>query len=180
MTKIMSKTKKSKAGFTLMEAVIALAIWMLLFTSVFVIWHHASQRKEGLLARQSDFENVRGAMDILLVNMQMAKSIRLYVDRPGSGDILRRMYLPGYCSRYGRPHDFVITFNPNLHHTAAMFQRIGAGGQEMASNIEVVRIRPVAGQYMHVTLETSCEHRFVLEGSVDIRYRQVFLNGILQ
>ena len=175
MNKIMNKTKKSKAGFTLMEAVIALAVWMLLFTSVFVIWHHASQRKEGLLARQSDFESARGAMDILLANLQMAKSIDL---RTGANDVLVSLYLPGY-NPDGDAHTYRFTFNINLPPTATTFQRLSAGGQEVASNIASVRIWP-EGRYMRVTLETSCDHQFIFNGSVDIRYRQVFLNGILQ
>ena len=182
----MDKTKKIRAGFTLMEAVIALAIWMLLFSSALVIWHNASRHKEILLERQSYFENARGAMDILLVNMQMARSIDLRV-RPGDY-VLRSMYLPGYCARSGRPHTFRFYFDIYLWPVSDRFQRLETGGEdgtlsgrnEVASNIAAVHIRPVAGRYMLVTLKTSCDHQFVLEGSVDIRYRQVLLNGVLQ
>ena len=171
----MDKTKKVRAGFTLMEAVIALAIWMLLFSSVFAIWHNASRHKEILLARQSDFESARGAMDILLANMQMAKLIDL---RTGPNDVLIRLSLPGY-NPDGIARTYQFTFDINLRPTATTFQRLSAGGQEVASNIASVRIWP-EGRYMRVILKTSCDHQFIFEGSVDIRYRQVFLNGVLQ
>ena len=180
----MDKTKKSKAGFTLMEAVIALGIWMLLFVSVFSIWHHASARQEGLLARQSDFENVRGAMDILLVNMQMARSIDLYV-RPND-DMLRSLYLEGYYTDTWNHNRFRFYYDATLSPLAARFQQLVTGGEdgtlrgrnEVASNISAVHIWPDGG-FMHVILKTSCDHQFVLEGTVDIRYKEVHVNGLL-
>ena len=174
--------KKTTAGFTLMEAVIALAIWMLLFASAFTIWHHASERKEGLLARQSDFENARGAMDILLVNLQMANSIDL---RTGPGHMLRSLYLPGYYTGTWNHNRFRFYFDASP--TATRYQQLLTGGRdgdltgrnEVASNIAAVRIWPEGG-FMRVIIETSCDHGFVLEGSVDIRYRQVYHNGVRQ
>ena len=164
--------RKTSAGFTLLEAVIALAVWMILSISIFFVWQYTSERSRALLERQSAFENARGAMDILLVNLQMARSIQLYVLRD-TDYTLRRLILPGYYAS-GLPTrtGFEFEFNINLPPTATTFRRLEFGGNELASNIALVRMQPVGG-HMRVTVKTGCEYPIILEGSVDIRYKDL-------
>ncbi|MCL2405688.1 MAG: hypothetical protein FWC92_09105 [Defluviitaleaceae bacterium] len=172
----MKITRKSKrtSGFTLMEAIIALAVWMILAVSVLYMWNHMSNRSAALLARQSALENARGAMDVLITNIQMAKSISLNV---GPDYVLRHMLLPSY-NPDGNPHVYRFDFNVNLLPTSVRFRRLEFGQNELVSNIALVRIQPINGQYMHITIKTGCEFPIILEGSVDIRYKILTVNGL--
>jgi len=162
---------KRKSGFTLIEAVIALAIWMILSVSVLFIWHHASNRTFAVLARQSAFENARGSMDVLITNLQMAKSITLEVC---NNYILRELTLPGFDPD-GDPHSYVFNFDISLPSTAIRFRRLEFGDNELASNIAMVRIQPIGGRHMNITIETGCEFPIIVEGSVDIRYKNLII-----
>ena len=182
--------RKTSAGFTLMEAVIALGIWMIISVSVILIWQYTADRTNALLARQSAFENARGAMDILLVNIEMAKSIQLTV---GRDYVLRNLTLPSYDAG-GAPNDFEFDFDITLPPTAPRFRWLRFGNTELASNIAMVRVQPIGGQIaarpgsnfpvvfegmgerMHVTVITGCEFPIILEGSVDIRYKELTIN----
>jgi len=166
------KTKRT-TGFTLIEAVIALAIWMILSVSVLFIWHHASTRTTAILARQNAFENARGAMDVLITNLQMAQSITLYV---GPNYVLREMRLPGF-NPDGNPNTYVFNFDVNLPPTAVRFQRLEFGSNELASNIAMVRIQPIGNNHIHITIETGCDYPIIIHGSVDIRYKNLTVNG---
>ena len=163
---------KQTTGFTLIEAVIALAIWIILSTSVLFIWHHASNRTTAILARQNAFENARGAMDVLITNLQMAKSITLYV---GPNYVLRELRLPGF-NPDGNPHTYIFNFDANLPPTALRFRRLEFGRNELASNIAMVRIQPIGGHHMLITIETGCEYPIIIHGSVDIRYKYLTVN----
>jgi len=163
---------KQKAGFTLIEAVIALAIWMILSVSVIFVWQHVSDRSGALMERQSAFENARVAMDALLVNIQMAQSIRLTV--VGENYVLRRMIVPGIDAE-GEFNDFTFDFDCRLTSTATRFRRLEFGGNELASNIAEVRVQPIGERgrerHINITVITGCEHPIKLEGSVDIRHK---------
>ena len=175
------KKKKTSAGFTLLEAVIALAVWMILSLSVFFVWQYTAERSNALIERQNAFENARMAMDGLIMNIQMAKEIQL-LKWPNS-DILRRLTVTQlYTSRDGnqRIHNYDFTFfinttptgNPTRHH------RLIFGTQEFASNIRTVWIIPINdNQTMHITIETGCEYPIFLEGSVDIRYKRLTIRS---
>jgi len=166
---------KRNAGFTLIEAVIALAIWMLLFISVLFIWHHVSSRTATLMARQNAFENARGAMDMLITNIQMAKSISLDVEQVGEQDyILRELRLPSFDTN-GAPHTYIFNFDIRLTPTTTRFRRLEFGSNELASNIAMVRIQPIAGRHIYITIRTGCEIPIIIEGSVDIRYKYLTL-----
>jgi len=163
---------KSSAGFTLLEAVIALAIWMILSVSILFIWNHTSNRTASILARQNAFENARGAMDVLITNLQMAKSITLDVCQ---NYVLRELTLPGF-NPSGVPLPYVFNFDINLPDTAVRFRRLEFGRNELASNIALVRIQPIGGHHVHITIETGCEYPIIIEGSVDIRYKILTVN----
>jgi len=164
--------KKRAAGFTLIEATIALAIWVMLTASVLLVWHHVSNRTNALLARQNALENARVAMDALVVNIQMAYSITLYI---GPGFDLRELALASYDTG-GGPHTYRFFFNSRLLPTATTFRRLNFGGpgNELASNIADVRVQPMMDKrHLRITITTGCEYPIVLESSVDIRYKHL-------
>ena len=170
---------KRKAGFTLIEAVIALAIWMILSVSVIFVWQHVSSRTSALLARQNAFENARVSMDALIANLQMAQSITLYV--VGDHYVLRQMTVPGIDAN-GRVNNFVFDFDCRLTSAATRYRRLEFGENELASNIAVVRVRPIGvrghERHINITVETGCEFHIVLEGSVDIRYTNLIMTRL--
>jgi len=155
--------KKSSKGFSLLEAVIAIAVWMVLSVSVLFVWHHISERSTELLARQSAFENARVALDALLINTEMAHIIRLTSRRDGT---LQRLVLY-QRNPDGIINDFIFTFNVNAQPGN---QRLNFGGQELAGDIARIYVMPI-GTRLHITVITTCEYPIVLEGSVDIRYK---------
>jgi len=168
------RRRKTSSGFTLMEAVIALGIWAILAVSALFIWQHVSARTNALLARQNAFENARGSMDILIANIQMAKTITLNV---GQDYLLTRLYLSSY-NPDNNPHTYRFDFINDPR--SIRHQRLEFGQNELASNIALVRLQPIGGQYMRITIRTNCDIPIVLEGSVDIRHKTLTLNGVPQ
>ncbi|MCL2362890.1 MAG: type II secretion system GspH family protein [Defluviitaleaceae bacterium] len=162
--------KKTSRGFSLLEAVIALSIWMILSLSVFFIWQHVSERGTELLAQQNAFENARVALDALISNTEMARTIDLRVGRDST---LQRITL-WQRAPDGNVHDFRFDFDVNAHPTnEAHFQRLRFGLQEIARGIAQITVQPIDGQRLLITVTTSCDYPIVLEGSVDIRYKNL-------
>jgi len=161
---------KHTRGFSLMEAVIALSIWMILSMGVIVIWQHASSRAGALIERQSAFESTRSSLDALMVNIQMAQSIRLEV---GPNYVLSSLTLTE-LNPQGLLHDYVFTFDINASPGTPKHHRLEFGlNNEFASGIALVRVEPVGDRHMHITIISDCEHAITLEGRVDIRYKQL-------
>ena len=173
------KKKKTSAGFTLMEAVIALSIWMMLSLSVLVIWQYTTDRTTALIERQNAFENARITMDTLLINIQMARSIEVEVWRDYT---LRRITL-AQINPDGNPHNYSFFFDVSARRTDTWYSmlQIGyfrpsnpnnrQGRNEVSRGIAHIRVEPVNGRRMYITVKTSCENPIVLNGSVDIRYK---------
>ena len=171
------ENKKTSIGFTLIEAVIALAIWMILSMSVILIWQYSAQRTQALLERQSAFENARGSMDVLVMNMQMAHSITLSVERwQGNYYILRELTLVE-IDPHGSEHSYVFDFDVRRPPTATRFRHLVFGNTEFASNIAMIQIQPSnSRRSMNITVKTGCEYPIILEGSVDIRYKHLTIS----
>jgi len=164
---------KRKAGLTLLEAVIALALWGILSTGVFLTWHHISRASQEIRASQSAFENARVAMDALIMNMQMAWDIELIT---GTNDVLQRLTL-WERDPQGRPHAYRFYFDINALPGQAKFQRLEFGtNNEFAANIAVIRITYVENSRMNIFIETGCEFPVTLTGSVDVRYKNISIN----
>ena len=162
---------KRTAGFTLMEAVIALAVWMVLSVSVFFVWQNVSRHTSAVLERQSALENARVAMDALIINIQMARSIELDVGRNFD---LREMRLGSYNAD-GNVHTFYFHFDCRLSPGDDRFQSMHFGtlGNEIASNLRSVEIwHSDERRQLDITITTGCTNPIVLTGSVDIRYKR--------
>ena len=80
-----------------------------------------------------------------------------------------------------QPFTYAFDFRVNARETDTIYQRIHFGGQELATGIAMVHVRPVQErpvpgrpiQYrsLNITIKTTCEYPIILEGSVDIRYK---------
>ena len=181
---------KNAKGFTLLEAVIALSIWMILSVSVIFIWQFTSDRTDALIARQGVFENARGAMDVLIMNLQMAQSIRLEVGPDGY--VLRRLVLRQRDPQGQWPRDrdgYIFTYNHNLTSGSVRRNRLEFGANEFASGIATIRMELISDRRMHIIIVTECKCLFIpltledcdclyppviLEGSVDVRYKVLY------
>ncbi|MCL2839972.1 MAG: prepilin-type N-terminal cleavage/methylation domain-containing protein [Defluviitaleaceae bacterium] len=156
---------KSKKGFTLLEATIALALWAVLSVGIFLTWYHVSGASRAMRTHQSAFENARIAMDALIINIQMAQDIDLVNNQDG---ILRQVTLWGF-DPIGNLHDYRFHFNPDLQRLE--FPNLG---NELASHIAELRITYIEGSRMNILIETDCYPApITLEGSVDVRFKSV-------
>jgi len=163
------KIKKARGGFTLLEAVIALALWLILSAGIFLVWQHSALSGTSLLERQSAFENARISMDALIMNFQMARRITLQTD---SNDILQRLTL-NQRNPQGQWQDYTFRFNLNAAPGSARHHRLEFGDNEFAENIAEIRIEYIDESRMQITITTGCEVPIILEGSVDARYKNV-------
>ena len=154
----------------MLEVTIALAVFMVLSAGIFAVWRHSSNSAMHLLARQNAFENARGAMDALLMNIQMAKTIVLVTDRY---DNLESLTLTERNPQ-GFLHNYIFQFDVNAAPGTTQHQRLRFGMQEFASNLAAIIIT-IGGNYqrMYITIITGCDYPIILYGSGDIRYKDV-------
>jgi type II secretory pathway pseudopilin PulG len=165
-------SKKNK-GYTLLEVTVALGVWLLLSLSVLFVWRYAANASGSLIARQNAFENARGAMDAMLMNIQLSDVI--YLDAfsyDGHENVLRQLVMPGLDPQ-GVMRNYTFSFDITLPADAVRFNRLEFGGNEMASRIALVRIVYIDGHRMDITVVTDCAEPVVLEGSVCVRHKRV-------
>ena len=159
----------SPKGVTLLELTVALAVWMLLATGIFALWQHASASVERNLTRQSAFENARGVMDALIINVQLSSHIMLEAT---ANDEMRRLTLTERNPQ-GHLHDYVFEFTPGGNY------RVLFGANEFASGIAAIYITYVSGRRIDITVSTICAEPIVLHGSVDARYKFVTVRVVV-
>ena len=179
-------TAKRTKGLTLLELVIALAVWLVLSAGVFFLWQHTSNAGINMLDRQDALENARGAMDALLRNIELSKIIRVTTDRE---NILRRLEFPDYPEQIGYIA-YTFSFN-NYRPGLESYQRLNFGGNnELARGIAAIYITrtPLIRPYrtIHIEIHTicyvescsqpNCDHPIILHGSVDVRHKNVLFN----
>ena len=166
----MSKFKK---GFTLLEVIVATAVWMILAVGASHFLWYTSQQSTNLLSGQEAFENARVAVDALTVNLQMADEIILNTDADG---MLRHLSLrqinPG-----DRIHWFEFSYDINALPGTTRYNRLEFGGHnELASHLSEVRLTLSNNrQLMHITVTTSerLGNPVTLTSAVDIRYKRL-------
>jgi hypothetical protein len=164
--KLISRKRPKRAnGFTLLELIIALALWMMLSIGVFMLWQHGSSTALRLMEHQSAFENARVSMDALIMNIQMSDNIILTTTRE---NVLRRIILPG-PDTLGRPHNFRFDFN-------AASSILSFGDNEFASGIREIKIEYTESKHINITIQTTCEQPIILYGGVDARYKNITVN----
>ena len=164
---------KSRSGLTLLEAVIALALWLVLSIGIFLVWQHTALSGADMIERQTAFENARISMDALIMNFQLARRITLQTD---SNDVLQRLTL-NQRNPLGIFENYVFRFNVNALPASAQFQRLEFGNNEFAANIAEIKITYVDDNRMVIKIITGCDDPIILHGSVDVRYKPVEIIG---
>jgi len=171
-------TKRTK-GLTLMELVIALAVWLVLSAGVFFLWQHTSNASVNLLERQNALENARVAMDSLIISIQMSNDITL---RTTDEYILQYIEVPGYNPAGVWHTGYRFDFTANLPPGDTNHNRLRFGGQERASYIARIYMTPTPRvpdtpiRRIDISIHTACNVPIILHGSVDVRYKNVYFN----
>jgi prepilin-type N-terminal cleavage/methylation domain-containing protein len=163
----------ARAGFTLLEVTIALAVWLILSLGVLFAWRYVANASANIIARQNALENARISMDMMVMNIQLSDVIYLDTHSHGGHDhVLRRLVMPGLDAQ-GILRNYTFSFDITLPPTAVRHNRLELGGNELASHIALVRVIYIDGQRMDIEIRTDCAEPIVLEGSVCVRYKNV-------
>jgi len=168
-------SRKTKGGFTLLEAVIALGLWVILMGGIFLLWHHSAASSVRMLQQQSAFENARIAMDALKMNFQLARRFELTTNADGVLESLVLNQIPPTSS--GSWHDFRFDFDITRSPDSVRYQRLEFGGNEFASGLAEIRI-VYAGERVEITVITGCDPPIILHGSVCVRFKEATVNGV--
>jgi prepilin-type N-terminal cleavage/methylation domain-containing protein len=164
------KLKSKSGGFTLLEMVVTMAVWILLLAGASHLLLHTSQVSAGVLARQEALENARAAVDALTVNLQMAEEIVLLTDSDG---MLRRVSWLQVSPR-GLPEWFEFRYFPDAPPGTAQHNRLNFGNNELASHLSELRLTLSADRrliHITVTSDESLGEPITLTSTVDIRYK---------
>ena len=160
-----------KKGYTLLEALITLSLFMVLSFSLLFLWQYAARGAQNAIRMQNVLDNLGIAMDGLIINIQHSYKLVLNTD---SQDVLRRLEMHGYDPN-GNPHTYIFTFNPNALPAQAIYRRLFFGGQEYAYGIRTIQIINVGYMRLDITITSICAHPVVFAGSVDIRHKHVVI-----
>ncbi|MCL2498773.1 MAG: hypothetical protein FWE90_00375 [Defluviitaleaceae bacterium] len=173
----------SRGGYTLLEVTIALGVWFILSLGVLFVWRYAANASARIITRLSIFENARGAMDILLMNIQLADVI--YLDTHTHGGythVLRQISLPVEPLPPGQdvrlmPPRFTFFFDATLPPEHLRYGRLelGGPGNETARHLAIIRITYIEGQRIEIEIRTTCEEPIVLVGSMCVKYKKVVI-----
>ena len=165
---------KRKKGYTLIELIMSISVWMILSLGVLFLWQHTTNRAVDIFEEQEAFERGRVAMDILVMNLQMARSIELITEPGEDNHVMRRLIL-NQRNPNGDLRDYTYEFSRNP--TATWFQMLiiidNNVANEMVRGIGSISMVYVPGQRIDITVETACDEPIVLHGSVDVRYKNV-------
>lgn len=172
MTLSIAKKKDKQKGFTLIELIIALSVWMVLSMSVLFIWQYTSNTVVNTITHQNAFENARASMDALVMNIQMANAITLETD---GNNIMQRLTLTERNPQ-GQLHNYVFEFDVNAPQGALRRYRLIFGQNEFADHIGRIYITYTPDRRMNIIVQTNCEEPVILRGSVDVRYKDVVVN----
>ncbi|MCL2286911.1 MAG: prepilin-type N-terminal cleavage/methylation domain-containing protein [Firmicutes bacterium] len=165
---------KRAKGFTLLELVIALGLLTCILAGVYQLWHHTSRASHHLVHHQSAFENARGAMDVMIANMQIEENIIIQTD---SNNVLTFMYWGRYTSHRNRELSFDFITSP----ASERFQMLLFGNNEFARGIKSIYMEYIEGRRIDITIHALCDgldcnDPIILHGSVDVRHKNVTFN----
>ena len=161
----MSKTNK---GYTLIEAVITLGLWLVLSIGIFFVWQHAALSAASMLESQNAFENARITMDVLKMNINMSRCIEISKNSNANLSII--------ALNQRDPHGIWEPYNFRLNSNQLQIGQPGRGWNEISSNISTITIRYM-GDRLRIEVITTCDEPQILEGSVCTRYKCLSING---
>ena len=162
----------AREGFTLIETVIALAVWLLLATGAGSVLVYASRASERLIVTQEIFENARASLDAITVNIQMANTVVLETD---SDDVLKKLTLTERNPK-GELEEYYFFFKRGAEPDEAKYHRLEFGeNNEFASHIGLIKLKVVNDKRLEITVITDgilCPS-VTISGAADIRYKDV-------
>ena len=163
MNKLKSASTK-RSGFTLIELVVVMALWMILMAGASHLLLHSTSSSTRMITSQGALESARVAKDFLTVNIQMADTIILQRDTDG---MLRRLTLY-QIDQNGRRWPYVFTYN----RTANRLQF--STYNELAPHISEVRLAPSSNNNIMdiaITTDPSIGEPITVTSKVDIRFK---------
>ena len=168
-------------GFTLVEAIMSLALFMILSLGVLLLWQLASRSAVSAIRTQNALDNLGIAMDALLMNIEYSHTITLVTNNQ---NVLRRLYLTG-LNPQGQPHTYVFTFDPLALPSSPRYKSLFFGGQQYAYGIESIRIISADNRRLDINITSVClcrtrcasinlcESQVSITGSADILHKHV-------
>ena len=174
-----------KKGFTLIEAVMSFALFMILSAGVLLLWQFTVRNAENAIRTQNALDNLGIAMDALLRNIEFSHTIKLQTINQ---NVLRRLYLRG-LNPQNQPHTYVFTFDPNAPSTSTRYKSLFFGGplgqQQYAYGIETIHIINVNNKRLDITIISvclcrircvqisQCESQISVTGSANIMHKHI-------
>ena len=158
-----------KKGFSLIEAVMSLALFIILSSGVFFLWQHVARNAAETIRVQRVLDNLGLAMDGLIKNIEFSHSIVLQTN---SQDVLLLLELCGY-NHLDRPHTYVFEFSPNARPGQARYKSLFFSEQQHTYGIETIRIINVDYLRLDITIVSTCEHPITINGSVNIQHKHM-------
>jgi len=173
--------RKKRGGFTLLELIIALAIWTILTASVIQIVGYTSRSTARIIARQEAFENARVAVDSIVVNLQLADEIELYKDANYMLHRLRTRQDNTFTRNGAHRHWFTFMYDQYAWPGSSMYKLLAFADGGTAANALATGITGVwvehseENNWMTVTVTAgdNLDIPITLTGKVDVRYKIV-------
>ena len=173
-------------GFTLIEAVMSLALFMILSIGVLFLWQQVSRNAQNAIRTQNALDNLGIAMDALLTNIEYSHTISLQTNNQ---NVLRRLYLTG-LNPSRQTHTYVFTFDPGASPTSTRYKSLFFGGrntyqQQYAYGIESIHIVNIGNKRLDITITsvclcrvrchqiTSCESQVSITASANIMHKHI-------
>jgi type II secretory pathway pseudopilin PulG len=160
-------TVKRGNGFTLIEALITIAIFIIVAAGTLQLWRYTSIRTLDILTASEELENARVAMDAILMNIQLAEEITLETDALGT---LKKLTLTE-LNPIKDTEDYFFIYNSGANPNASLYHRLIFGkvsSNELASRIADIKIIK-SSSYLTVKITTDGEAALTLECSASIR-----------
>ncbi|MCL2421957.1 MAG: prepilin-type N-terminal cleavage/methylation domain-containing protein [Defluviitaleaceae bacterium] len=174
--------RSATGGFTLLEMVVTMAIWMILIAGASRLLWYASSASANILNQQEALASARIAVDAIAVNVQMAEEIVLQTD----GDGMLRSLSLRQISPQGNLEWYLFTYDRHaaigtpgyrrLIFTGQREPNVPGGHNELASNLKAVQVRISEDRSLLYITVVSCDswgEPVTLQGTVDIRYKIV-------
>ena len=157
--------RQSFRGYTLIETLISLALFMLLSAAAFHLMYTVRHGSNVALKQQDAIDQLSLAMDSLVANIQRSHTIALLTR---SDDVLLRLDL-----HVGHPptgHVYQITYNPSATSQALSYHILSFGGQPSVYGISDIRIKNVGNRRLDIKISSLEPQPMTIKGSVDIRH----------
>ena len=172
-----------KKGFTLIEAVMFIALFMILSIGLLLLWQHASRSAQNAIRTQNALDNLGIAMDALMSNIEFSHTINLHTNPQ---HVLISLRLTG-LNPDNRQHTYEFTFSQNAPRSSAGYRSLRLGLQRYAYGIETIHIVNVHNKRLDITITSVClcrtrcaennlnlcPSRITITGSADIIHKRI-------